>query len=125
MKGLLFGCGCDNPLLVPLSIKNEASSPFRVADVDTSGWLQPGYIRLFFLEHVTNYTLERRLMAHFIVFSYRQRHGPPNIRTNSLMTRLSSPATWWGDLLVLKLHDEMVVDVDVEDVSLVKQLLVW
>lgn len=125
IKGLLFGCGSDNPLLVPLPIRNEASTPPRVGDVDTSGWLQPTYIRPFFLEHVNNNILERSLMSTFIVFSYRQHHGPPNIRNNSSMTRLSSPAIWWGDLLVLKLHDENVVDVDVEDVSLIKQLLVW
>lgn len=127
VKGLLFACENKGPLLVPLPIKKSITLPCHVGDIETAHWLHAGQIRPYFLDSVATHTSRKQLMSQFVVFYYRQRGGPANMRSNKLVNGLTATndRAWYGDILVIKLKDEMVIDGCMEDVGLVKQLLRW
>lgn len=126
VKALLFAGECDRPLLVPVPIVDGIALPCHVEDLDTSQWIISEYIYPHLIDHVQNNEFQKQLLSNFVVFSLPQVQAPAGMLKNDLMTELTFPAdAWWGDVLVVKLYDEMVTDVRVEDVALIKQLLVW
>lgn len=126
VNGLLFGSECEKPLLVPIPLVDGFTLPCHVENLKTAHWVESDSVYSTLIDHVFDDECQKQLLSKFVVFCCWQATVPENMRENELITELTFPArTWWGDVLVVKLHNGMVTDIRVEDVALIKQLLVW
>lgn len=115
-------------MFVPIPIINELPTPCDIEDLDTAHWVRTdsGANLPYLLDHGPGGPGENLLLANFYVFSHKQLQGPATAPINDFMAKIGPlNGPWYGDMLVVKLRNGMVTNIDIQDVNLVMQLLVW
>ena len=114
-------------------------TPCHVDDLLTSAWLSPCDQRTDTqLRSLTRHRhlldnfptlLACNLYSPFYVYTHSQIRNTDSLSTNELITHLSNGHTSWkGDILVVKVSHQdrdIVTDVLIEDVNLIKLLVLW
>lgn len=115
-------------MLVPVPIIDELPLPCHVDDLDTAHWIRTdeGANPPYLLDRSPGGPNDNVLISKFWVYSHKQIQGPATAAINGILTKLGPMnGPWYGDVLVVKLQGEWATNIDVQDIALVKQLLVW
>lgn len=123
VRGLLLTCEGPNPLLIPIPITHGDGPPCELNHVNVSRWLATDDHCVCLVDNVAS-DREEPLSSNFLIYTHRQMLFDPSICVNEqISSSLDTP--WFGDILILKIRNDLVTDVKPEDVNRIKEVVVW